>query len=194
MEQFFTLPTKNKGTGAGGANTNKSGKSFEIKTELKKFWNNIENNIISFSQRDRTYLYSHQSHFRKWMSSKGYICDNPSFGNGCKNPDEVYIDEENKIVFWIEKKNQNVSGSVAEKLQTADFKRRNLMKNYPGWTIEYIFLLGGDHMKRENIKPELDYLDEIDVKYFFSDQLESLISYIESVSTAHELIELSRCI
>ena len=43
--------------------------------------------------------------------------------HGCKKPDECYIDEENKNIFIIEKKNQNGPGSVCEKIQTSDFKK-----------------------------------------------------------------------
>ena len=34
---------------------------------------------------------------------------------GCKEPDECYIDNANKTMFIIEKKFQQVSGSVCEK-------------------------------------------------------------------------------
>ena len=43
--------------------------------------------------------------------------------HGCKNPDECYIDKESKNMFIIEKKFQQCSGSVCEKIQTPHFKK-----------------------------------------------------------------------
>lgn len=37
--------------------------------------------------------------------------------HGCKQPDECLIDENNKILFILEKKFQNNNGSVCEKIQ-----------------------------------------------------------------------------
>lgn len=47
-------------------------------------------------------------------------------GEGIKQPDEYYIFEEEKIIVVIEKKTQINVGSVAEKLQTGHFKKRQL--------------------------------------------------------------------
>ena len=46
-------------------------------------------------------------------------------------------------MFILEIRSQNVSGSTAEKLQTADFKRSHFEKRYPNYTIIYIFILSG---------------------------------------------------
>jgi hypothetical protein len=107
------------------------------------------------------------------------------FGNldlchGCKKPDEIYIDMSNKIIFWIEKKNQNVPGSVSEKLQTAHCKRYSLEKNFPGFQIEYIFMLS--NFFKTGHTAELDYLKMINVPVFYIDEKHKIIDYIEQVT------------
>ena len=112
---------------------------------------------------------------------------------GCKKPDETYIDEENKFFCWIEKKNQNGSGSVSEKLQTVDFKIKNLKKNYPDYEPVYIFVLS--EFFRTGHEAELEYLEDIDVPVFFTDELQKVVKFIEMKSMESEatkaLIELS---
>ena len=41
-----------------------------------------------------------------------HIDANITKAHGCKNPDECYIDLENKVIFIIEKKFQQVPGSA----------------------------------------------------------------------------------
>jgi len=61
--------------------------------------------------------------------------------HGCKHPDECYIDEESKNIFIIEKKFQQIPGSVCEKIQTAQFKRWQYSRTFPNYNIIYIYCL-----------------------------------------------------
>jgi hypothetical protein len=59
-------------------------------------------------------------------------------------------------------------GSVAEKLQTGHFKKRQLeLKCNGSWTIHYCFCLD-NHFKR--YKPELEYLETIGVPVFWGEE------------------------
>ena len=96
----------NQGTGAGGANTNVNGLSFEQQTELKTEYTIVESGRyykkIQFTGNDRVYKIANQANFFKLMGDKA----NPdvSKAHGCKNPDEAIIDIENLKLFIIEKK------------------------------------------------------------------------------------------
>lgn len=131
----------NKGTGAGGANTNKNGLKFEEKTSIENFLLNSKFNKICMNESDKKYnkQYNKQCYYyefndinnkRKiiYFTKKGfkiYFRDN---FNICtyKEPDEAYlIIKDNKYHLKIlEKKNQNVEGSVEEKLKTGNFVKQ----------------------------------------------------------------------
>jgi hypothetical protein len=88
-------------------------------------------------------------------------------GHGCKNPDECYINEIYKTIFIIEKKFQNKSGSVCEKIQTPDFKIWQYSRTFPDYKIYYIYCLSEWYKK--NCKAELEYLKYKNISYFISD-------------------------
>jgi hypothetical protein len=157
----------NKGTGAGGANTNKSGLPYEELTELKQKYTIIKSNkyhkIIKFLDSDKEFKMSKQSGFFKCMNDK--INNKIEKAHGCKNPDECFIDEETKKIFIIEKKFQQVSGSVCEKIQTPDFKIWQYSRTFPEYKIIYIYCLS-DWFK-ENCKAELEYLKHKKIPVFW---------------------------
>ncbi len=123
----------NKGTGAGGANTNHNGLTFENKTS-------IEHNLDKLKYIKKEI---------KINKRKGYYYENIRdniniiyFTKGCKNSFKLYFEKEFKIITYrqpdeaylikqddkyilkiLEKKNQNVEGSVEDKLKTGAFNR-----------------------------------------------------------------------
>jgi len=108
----------NKGTGAGGANTNKTGLSYENSTDLSDHLNVNQNckffQSITFKNTERIFIRTKQYNFYKYMVNYVNKCVNKA--HGCKNPDECYVDEVHKRIFIIEKKFQQTSGSVCEKI------------------------------------------------------------------------------
>ena len=172
----------NRGTGAGGANTNKNGLSYEKLTELdtefeilskNKFHNEIKFKIKS----DRIFISSKQYKFFKYMDK--YINKDIKKAHGCKKPDECYIDEEHKIIFIIEKKFQQVPGSVCEKVQTPHMKLWQYNRTFPDWYIVYIYCLSSWFQK--NCIAELEYLNEMKYQYFIGsdkDYKNKIIKYI----------------
>ncbi len=123
----------NKGTGAGGANTNKNGLSFEEKTSIEKYLDNKKYDKICMKQSNKKcYYYKYddkenkqeiiyftKSGFKMYFRENFDICT-------YKEPDEGYlIIKDNKYHLKIlEKKNQNVRGSVEEKLKTGNFVKQ----------------------------------------------------------------------
>ena len=159
---------KNRGTGAGGAQTNKNGLSYESITDL-----GLEYEIISQTKFSKDILFkknknlkftnTNQSQLFKSMDS--YVDKNVIKAHGCKNPDECFINQEKKIMFIIEKKFQQSSGSVCEKIQTSDFKIWQYDRTFPEFKVVYIYCLS-DWFK-ENCKAELEYLEYKNVPVFW---------------------------
>lgn len=123
----------NKGTGAGGAKTNENGKKFEQDTNSKVYLEN-ENFIkyplwLSKTFEDKIVTFTTQAAFKNFMKEK--------FNRDvCRHPDEAFIVEftsGRKLVIIIEKKAQNVQGSVDQKLWSSPSIKR-----------EYEICLGND--------------------------------------------------
>ena len=124
----------NKGTGAGGANTNYYGKKFEEKTNneirllndgyikncFTKKTNNTYNYYLSKTFEDKTIIFVLQNGLKMYMKNKYNI-------ELFRCPDEAYIIEYNtgkKVIKILEKKEQNVNGSVETKLWASSSLKR----------------------------------------------------------------------
>ena len=124
----------NKGTGAGGANTNYYGKKFEEKTnnqqrllELGYTKNSFTKNpkkaydyYLSKTFEDKIIVFVLQNGLKIYMKNKYNI-------DLFRCPDEAYIIEYKngrKVIKILEKKEQNVEGSVETKLWSGPSLRR----------------------------------------------------------------------
>lgn len=158
---------KNKGTGAGGLNTNKNGLPYEEMTDLNDktiiLKQNKFSNIIKFKNSEKIFIQTKQANLFKCMINE--VNTDIQKAHGCKNPDECYIDEELKNMFIIEKKFQQCSGSVCEKIQTPDFKLWQYSRTFTNYNIVYIYCLS-DWFKKNCIS-ELEYLDFKNISYFW---------------------------
>ena len=172
VEKGFALIQKrkklvNRGTGAGGSNTNKNGLPYEELTDLDDRITVIENNKyskkITFDDNEKPFIKTKQSNLFKCM--KDDIDTNIEKAHGCKNPDECYIDQETKTMFIIEKKFQQTSGSVCEKIQTPDFKIWQYKRTFPKHNIVYVYCLS--EWFKKNCKAEMEYLDYKNIPYFW---------------------------
>jgi hypothetical protein len=137
MNEMNTYEIKgivNKGTGAGGANTNYYGKKFEEKTNnqqrllemgytkenFSKKTKNKYDYYLSKKFDDKTVVFVLQNGLKMYMKQKYNI-------DMFRCPDEAYIIEYisgRKVIKILEKKEQNVEGSVETKLLAGpSFKR-----------------------------------------------------------------------
>ncbi len=84
-------------------------------------------------------------------------------------PDEALYVLVNNTLFIIEMKFQKVAGSVDEKLQTCDFKRKQYQKLMAPLNIEieYIYILN-DWFKNPVYKDTLDYVIFVGCQYYFN--------------------------
>ena len=178
--KYMTDKIINRGTGAGGARTNQNGLPYEKITDLSTEYEIIsdnENRIIKFKNSSKNFININKYKFIKYMEYKKEPEIN--LAHGCKQPDECYIDEDDKIIYIIEKKFQQSSGSVCEKIQTAGFKKQHYNKIYPNYNIEYIYCLS-DYFKK-GFEPELEYLKTENIPVFWGKEpnyKENIIKFI----------------
>ena len=83
-------------------------------------------------------------------------------------PDDALLVIVRETLFIIEVKYQQVAGSVDEKLQTCDFKRKQYVKLVAelGLKVEYVYVLN-DWFKDPAYKDVLDYIHSVNCHYKF---------------------------
>jgi len=190
MIKIKPIKTKiiNKGTGAGGANTNKNGLKFEEVTDLKDRYESIQtsrNGIgseVTFKGHSRTFIKVSKSSLHKYMEKINEKNLTLKSAAGCKKPDEAYIDLDRNIVFIIEKKFQQESGSVDEKLQTGCFKQSHFKGMFPNFKIYYMYCLS-DWFKSDEYESVLNYLKDGGIPVFWGNSetyKENMIEFIHN--------------
>lgn len=85
-------------------------------------------------------------------------------------PDDALLVIVRETLFIIEVKYQQVAGSVDEKLQTCDFKRKQYLKLVAplGIKVEYVYVLS-DWFKKPEYKDVLDYIYSVNCHYKFNE-------------------------
>lgn len=84
-------------------------------------------------------------------------------------PDDALLVIVRETLFIIEVKYQQVAGSVDEKLQTCDFKRKQYLKLVAniGLKVEYVYVLN-DWFKKPEYKDVLNYIHSVNCHYKFN--------------------------
>lgn len=85
-------------------------------------------------------------------------------------PDDALLVIVRETLFIIEVKYQQVGGSVDEKLQTCDFKRKQYLKLVAslGIKVEYVYVLS-DWFNKPVYKDVLDYIHSVNCHYKFNE-------------------------
>ena len=85
-------------------------------------------------------------------------------------PDDALLVIVRETLFIIEVKYQQVAGSVDEKLQTCDFKRKQYLKLVTplGLKVEYVYVLN-DWFKKPEYRDVLDYIHSVNCHYRFNE-------------------------
>jgi hypothetical protein len=155
----------NRGTGAGGAKTNENGKNFEEDTNnqlrledfgytMTIFRNDLKYGYyLSKTFPDKTIIFTMQDGFKAYMKHRYGI-------KTFRKPDESYIIEYNdgrRLLKILEKKAQNVEGSVDTKLLAAlGLKREYEIVLGEQFTVSYGFCLN-DYFKKKVCSGEEKY-------------------------------------
>jgi len=104
---------------------------------------------------------------------------NSTYGKSLE-PDECLLNKKEKTIIVLEKKFQQRTGSVDEKIQTGDCKRWEYKKLYPGYKIIYIYVLS-DWFRQKKYKLDIQYLSENKINVVFGSDpcyLENLFNNI----------------
>lgn len=175
----------NLGKGAGGKNTNINGLSYEEFTNLNKYYDVMKEEkfckIIKFKDYDNIYISTNKSNLFKYMLLHNKLNTKINNAHGCKNPDECYIDNILSNIFIIEKKFQQIDGSVCEKIQTIDFKLWQYQRLFPSFNIIYIYCLS--EWFKKNCKAELEYLKIKKIPIFYGNDIKYKMKIIKFITS-----------
>lgn len=157
-----------KAGGIGGAKT-VTGLRFEKEVNLlTKIANvpgyTVKDNIIYFKDRPLAYSYPKKKLFSVFLKDKGI--DYRDYVSKGYEPDEaLYVPSQN-TVYIIEMNLQSGAGSVDEKLQTCDFKKKIYTKALSALNlkVEYIFLLS-DFFDNPRYRDSFNYIQESGCSY-----------------------------
>ncbi|WP_394951880.1 PD-(D/E)XK nuclease superfamily protein [uncultured Helicobacter sp.] len=156
--------------GIGGANT-KTGLIFEGRVDLATFLSQQNGYAVSddgevFYQNELIAQIFKKYKFYDFLKLRGV--DWQSIISKRLLPDDSIYVIINNTFFIIECKFQSVAGSVDEKLQTCDFKKKQYQRLLFGLNmeVEYIYLLS-DWFKKPQYKDVLDYIISVGCRYYF---------------------------
>lgn len=159
---------KTKGIGGGntitGLNFEKERNILAILRKAKNY--SVKGNVIYYQDKEVARSYCKQCLY-KLLAEEGVewrkLISKRLF------PDEALYVIANNTLFIIEMKFQKVAGSVDEKLQTCDFKKKQYRKLMAPLNIEveYIYILN-DWFKNPTYKDTLDYVISVGCQYYFN--------------------------
>lgn len=156
----------------GGSQTNKNGLHFEQTTSLDEalicagyeiyqhhvYWNGQEVGMsVPQNHIYADFLERNGIHFANYNSKKW-------------RPDEAFIHYQNKTAYIIEKKFQNCSGSVDEKLPSCHFKKWEYEKLFKplNYNVEFIYIFN-DWFLDSKYKDTLDYIERMGCYYYYNE-------------------------
>ncbi|CAD7286561.1 PD-(D/E)XK nuclease superfamily protein [Campylobacter suis] len=156
--------------GIGGSNT-QTGLIFEGKVDLATFLSHQNGYIVNekqevFYDNNLVAQIFKKYKFYDFLKNKGVDWEN-IISKRLLPDDSIYVIINNTF-FIIECKFQQVAGSVDEKLQTCDFKKKQYQKllSHLNTEVQYIYLLS-DWFKKPEYRDVLDYIISVDCKYYF---------------------------
>lgn len=158
-----------KENGIGGGNTI-TGLNFERETDILELLRSkkgyvVEKNTIYYEGKEVAKSFKKNALY-VYLKTKGI--DYKTILSKKLLPDEAIYVIINNTLFIIEVKFQKVAGSVDEKLQTCDFKRKQYAKLMAPLNIEveYIYILS-DWFRSPAYKDVCDYIISVGCQYYF---------------------------
>lgn len=155
----------------GGSETNLHGLKFEQDTSLEQalidFGFSIKKNFIFAGEEKIGETY--QKHKLYSLFLKERKVDWTKIISKKLLPDDTFFNIKTNTFYIIEKKFQNVAGSVDEKLQTCPFKLRQYKKLIEplGLKVIYCYILN-DWFKQSSYTDVLNFIKEENCFYFFN--------------------------
>lgn len=158
-----------KEKGFGGGNTI-TGLNFEKETDILELLRSkkgytVKDGVIYYKEKEVERSFKKNALY-KFLESKKI--DYKKILSKKLLPDEAIYVIVNNTLFIIEVKFQKVAGSVDEKLQTCDFKRKQYAKLMAPLNIEveYIYILS-DWFRHASYKDVCDYIISVGCQYYF---------------------------
>lgn len=156
--------------GTGGANT-LTGLIYEGKVDLKTFLNNqhgyrVVGSTVIYQDEEVAQIFQKYELYSEFIAPRGVDWKN-CISSQLLPDNGIYVII-NNTVFIIEVKTQNTTGSVDEKLQTCDFKKKQYQKLFFPLNIEvqYVYILD-DWFRKPKYKDVLDYIISVGCQYYF---------------------------
>lgn len=156
----------------GGNKTNQHGLLFERETSLNDSLINagytIEDKEVYDKNHNKIGLSMKQHSFYNFLEENNI--DYTNYNSKKWLPDEAFINFENNTLYIVEKKYQETSGSVDEKLPNCHFKRREYLKLVRplGYKVTYIYVFN-DWYKHPQYKDILEYIEDMGCEYYFNE-------------------------
>lgn len=155
--------------GKGGGNT-LTGLNFEKEKNILELFSNtkgysVNENVIFYKGKEVARSYRKNSLY-KFLSSQGV--NYTEILSQRLLPDEALYVIVNNTMYILELKFQEVSGSVDEKLQTCDFKKKQYQRLFAplNFEVEYIYILSG-WFNKPCYKDVLTYINSVGCQYYF---------------------------
>ena len=162
--------------GKGGAST-KTGLLFEEKADLQKLFAQIDGYTLKQTEDRAGYeVYFNNKLVAHCFKKHEFYRFLRRYGINWKEylsrqllPDNALFVVVRDTLFIIEIKFQKVAGSVDEKLETCDFKRKQYTKlvHFFNWRVEYVYVLN-DWFKQNKYKDVLDYIHSVNCHYMYN--------------------------
>lgn len=158
----------------GGSRTNANGLKFEQETSLKEAF---ERAGYSVSERNNVYDANRRIIGKLAPKNKLYSDILESEGINWKDyiskrwlPDEAFLNYTNNTLYIIEKKFQNGAGSVDEKLQTCDFKKKIYQRLFSAtdYDVEYAYVCN-DWFRDYKYRDVHEYIESVGCHIFFNE-------------------------
>ena len=156
--------------GIGGGNT-QTGLIYEAKVDLKDFLCQqrdyfVSGNNIYYQGQEVGQMFKKHDLYSKFLKPRGIDWRNNISAKLL--PDNGIYVIANNTAYIIEVKTQRGNGSVDEKLQTCDFKKKQYQKLFFPLNIEvqYIYILD-DWFRHPRYKDVLDYIISVGCQYYF---------------------------
>lgn len=170
----------------GGAKTNVNGLKFEQTTDLYSIFRkhqsfDVEGDNVMKDGEIVAVLCGKRKLYNNILMPRGI--DYRDYISKQLLPDDAIM--VNNKIFIIEKKFQSGSGSVDEKLQTCDFKKKqyNKLLSVAGLEVEYIYVLN-DWFRRPEYNDVHEYILSVGCMYFFNEIPLATLGLLEASNTA----------
>lgn len=156
--------------GIGGGNTI-TGLIFEGKVDIADFLQSqkgyrVNKSYVYYQEKQVARIFKKHA-FYKFLKEEGINWQD--YISSRLVPDNCIYVIINNTLFIIEVKYQKTSGSVDEKLQTCDFKKKQYQKllSQLNIDVEYIYILS-DWFRKPKYKDVLDYVISVRCQYYFN--------------------------